>query len=365
MTKTAPNTSANIIKHYDLSKNNTMALSCTASHAVILDNADTLQDDISSAIKFAKQANLATLVLSGGSNVLLPSQLDALVLLPRLTGIDIICQDDTSISIQVACGENWHDFIKTCLNHGWYGLENLALIPGLVGASPVQNIGAYGVQVSDFIEKVIAFDLTCGTQRVFDNQACDFNYRHSFFKDNPNRYLISHVVFKLHKNTNQVLTNYGDLAQVAQAFAEQNARTAPHPIDVFHAVVQIRQAKLPDPAVLANCGSFFQNPIIAMADFTRLKASFADLPSYPIDDDFIKIPAGWLIDQAGLKGKGIAPILTHQKQALVLTNHAPHTATQDDIKTTQDFIIKTVQDKFGVTLVREPVWIDEKGKTPT
>lgn len=347
-----------VLNDYDLSKNNTMALSCIAKHAMILDDADTLADDISHAIDFAKANMLGMFVLSFGSNVILPSTLNTLVLLPRLLGIDVLSEDDDSVTLQVACGEHWHEFIQTCLSRGWYGLENLALIPGLVGACPVQNIGAYGVQVSDFITKVIAFDLGTGQRHEFDNTACDFDYRHSFFKDNPNRYLISHVVFTLHKDTNKVLTNYGDLAQVASDFAHQNARLTPHPTDVFHAVVQIRQSKLPDPTILANCGSFFQNPIIPMSDFVRLKENFTKLPSYPIDDNFIKIPAGWLIDQAGLKGKGIFPILTHEKQALVLTNHAPYTATQADILTAQNFIIKTVQDKFGVTLVREPVWVD-------
>ncbi len=335
-----------------------MALSCMARYALPLDDAKTLCDDIIFANNVAKEHGLPLFVLSGGSNVILPSKLHAMVLLPKLIGIDIINENDNDITVQVACGEHWHTFIQTCLNRGWYGLENLALIPGLVGACPIQNIGAYGIQVSDFIEKVIAIDLTSGKQCTFDNTDCHFDYRHSIFKDNPNRYLISHVIFKLHKNTDKVITNYGDLAQVAQHFANQNARPTPHPIDVFNAVVQIRQAKLPDPTVLANCGSFFQNPIIPMQDFIHLKEKFADLPSYPVNDDLVKLPAGWLIDKAGLKGKGIFPILTHQNQALVLTNHAPYVATQQDIKTAQDFIIMAVHDKFGINLVREPVWVD-------
>ncbi|MDO4897009.1 MAG: UDP-N-acetylmuramate dehydrogenase [Moraxella sp.] len=346
-----------ILSNHDLSHNNTMALSCTARHAMILDNTDTLSNDIATAIDFAKERDLSLFVLSYGSNVILPNQLNALVLLPRIKGIDVLQETDESITLQVACGENWHEFIQNCLDKGYFGLENLALIPGLVGACPVQNIGAYGVQVSDFITKVIAYDLMDGQRHEFNNSACDFNYRHSFFKDNPNRYLISHVVFRLHKDT-KTLTNYGDLSSQAQKFATQNGRNTPHPIDVFHAVIDIRERKLPDPTVLANCGSFFQNPIIPMSQFINLKKQFADLPSYPIDDKMVKIPAGWLIDKAGLKGKGIAPILTHDKQALVLTNHAPHTATQDDIRTTQNFIVNVVQDKFGVTLVREPVWVD-------
>lgn len=347
-----------ILANYDLSFANTMSLSCIGKYALILDNADTLCDDIVFANQFAQQHHLPLFALSGGSNVILPSTLHAVVLLPQLTGIDIVSESDSDITVQVACGEHWHTFIQTCLSRGWYGLENLALIPGLVGACPVQNIGAYGVQVSDFIEKVIATELATGERYEFANGECDFDYRHSFFKDNPDRYLISHVVFKLHKSTDKVLTNYGDLAQVAGDFAHQNARTTPHPIDVFHAVVQIRQSKLPDPVVLANCGSFFQNPIIPMTQFLSLKEQFANLPSYPVNDECVKVPAGWLIDQAGLKGKGVFPILTHEKQALVLTNHAPHTATQADILTAQNFIISTVQDKFGITLVREPVWVD-------
>lgn len=348
---------ADILNHYDLSHNNTMALSCTARHAMILDSSDTLADDIRHAIDFAAQHSLPLFVLSFGSNVILPNELNALVLLPRIKDIKVLDDNDDSVTLEVACGENWHEFIQACLDKGYYGLENLALIPGLVGACPVQNIGAYGVQVSDFITKVIAYGLTDGQRHEFEADACQFDYRHSFFKDNEGRYLISHVIFKLHKDECKTLTNYGDLSVMAQYFATKNSRDLPHPIDVFHAVIAIRESKLPSPAVLANCGSFFQNPIIPIVQFNALKAEFLDLPSYPIDDQVIKVPAGWLIDKAGLKGKGIAPILTHQKQALVLTNHAPYTATQHDIRTTQDFIVRTVQDKFGVTLVREPVWV--------
>ena len=351
-----------IYSDYNLSDKNTMALCCHASFAVALDNDSTLADDILSAIDFARNRNLSLLVLSGGSNVLLPTRLSAVVLLPKICGITVLDDSDTHVRISVAGGENWHDFIQTCLDSGWYGLENLALIPGLVGASPVQNIGAYGVQVSDFISEVIAYDLTDGTRQVFTSDECQFDYRDSFFKKNPNNYLISHVVFTLHKDPTCVLTNYGDLAVIAQDFATLQGRSTPTPQDIYHAVVQIRQNKLPNPAVLPNCGSFFQNPIIKLEQFTILKERHPELPSYPIDDTVIKIPAGWLIDQAGLKGKGVAPIFTHTEQALVLTNHAPHHATQADISAAQDFITQTVYDKFGVRLVREPVWVHADGR---
>lgn len=345
-----------ILNDYDLSHANTMALSCVARHAMILDDPKRFADDLAFAIAFAKRADLPMFVLSGGSNVILPSTLNALVLLPRLTGIDVVSQTDEHITLQVACGENWHGFVQTCLNRGYHGLENLALIPGLVGACPVQNIGAYGVQVSDFITNVIAYDLHTGQKHTFDASDCDFGYRHSVFKDNPERYLISHVGFTLKKD-HQVLTNYGDLSLMAQEFAQKNHHATPTPADVFCAVIKIRQSKLPDPVTLANCGSFFQNPVVSVAKFDALKAKFADLPSYLVDKDTVKLPAGYLIDKAGLKGKGVFPILTHQKQALVLTNHAPHRATAHDIQAAQDLITKTVQEMFDITLVREPVWV--------
>lgn len=342
---------------HDLSHHNTMALSSVADVAITLTDVA----DIMPALAHAKEHGLSPFVLSGGSNVLLPSRLHACVLLPRFLGVRVLDEDDSSISIEVAGGENWHAFVKTCLDKGWYGLENLALIPGLVGASPIQNIGAYGVQVSDFITQVIAYDLKTGDRIEFDNASCQFAYRDSFFKQQPNRYLIGHVVFKLYKHTDRVVINYGDLAHTAQTFAKTHERQDPHPLDVFDAVVAIRQSKLPDPDVLANCGSFFQNPVIPMEQFLALKAQFADLPSYPIDKNTIKIPAGWLIDKAGLKGKGIYPILTHEKQALVLTNHARQHATQDDILLAQNFIIDRIRAEFGVLLVREPVWVDKCG----
>lgn len=339
---------------YDLSHANTMALTSVATTALVL----TDETDIVPAITYLKNNDLSPFVLSGGSNVILPSQVSACVLLPKFTGITVLSETDKMVTIAVQAGEHWHTFVRTCLDKGWYGLENLALIPGLVGACPVQNIGAYGVQVSDFIDKVLAYDLTDGTRHTFDLPACQFDYRHSFFKDNPNRYLIAQVVFTLHKNPSKINAQYGDLAQVAQDFAIQNGRTTPTPHDVFDAVVHIRKAKLPNPATLPNCGSFFQNPIITKSDYGTLKTKFSDLPCYPVDEKCVKIPAGWLIDKAGLKGGGVAPILTHKNQALVLTNHAPHKASQDDILASQALIVDTVLDKFGVRLVREPVWID-------
>ncbi|OOR87014.1 UDP-N-acetylenolpyruvoylglucosamine reductase [Moraxella caviae] len=337
----------------DLSKYNTMALSCVADMAIEVQS----MDDIRYAHACAKDANLPIFVLSGGSNVLLPSALHACVILPKFDEFTVISEDETHVDIAAGAGLVWHDFIKQCLDKGWFGLENLALIPGLVGACPVQNIGAYGAQVSDFITKVIAYDLHTGETLTFDNAECQFAYRDSFFKQNPNRYIISQVQFRLHKDRSKTNISYGDLSAKAHELAMQNGNSAPQPQDVFTAVVAIRQSKLPDPALLPNCGSFFQNPIIAKSHYVKLLEQYADLPHYPAGDDTVKVPAGWLIDRAGLKGDGVAPILTHKNQALVLTNHAPHTATQTDIKTAQDFIICTIDERFGIALVREPVWV--------
>lgn len=333
---------------YDLTYLNTMALACHAKKAIVLNHKKKLD---------LLDKNKHYFILSGGSNVLLPKNLDSTVLLPRFKGISILEQSDDFVVIDVMAGENWHEFVVYTLSKGWYGLENLALIPGLVGASPIQNIGAYGVSVSDFIVGVTTYHLQIGQSQQITKKACQFGYRDSIFK-HTNQQLITSVQFKLHKNSKKVNVSYGDLSMVAKKYANSDTLTAHH---VMQAVMDIRTQKLPNPDDLPNCGSFFQNPIITIHQFNELKQRFVDLPSYPIDDKVIKIPAGWLIDKAGLKGGGIAPILTHKNQALVLTNHAKGLATQKHIKKSQDFIVKSVFERFGVTLMREPVWVNQDG----
>lgn len=340
----------------DLSKLNTMALSCQAAQVVTLTSEAALADFFAT---FDDKTPL--FVLSGGSNVLLPNYLDAVVLRPLIKGINTLSQSAKTIEIEVMAGENWHELVKFTVNQGWFGLENLALIPGLTGAAPVQNIGAYGVQLEDCLTHVHAFHLPSRSWKTLSKADCQFGYRDSIFKREPNTWIITKVGFKLHKDPSQVLTNYGDVATVAQSLAEKNDRNAPTPIDVMNAIIDIRQQKLPDPKVLANCGSFFQNPVIPQAQFDKLTVQFPNLPSYPMPNHQVKIAAGWLIEQSGLKGSGIAPILTHAKQALVLTNHAPFCATQNEVAAAQDFIIRQVFDNFGITLSREPVWVNSDG----
>lgn len=343
----------------DLSHSNTMALACAADSVVTLTDESQLDAFMASYADIINQKPL--FVLSGGSNVLLPAQLDAIVLQPKMRGITLVAQTDEYVDIEVMAGENWHDLVVHTVNQGWYGLENLALIPGLTGAAPVQNIGAYGVQLEDCMQYVRAYHLPTKTWHQLSTTDCDFGYRDSIFKRAPNTWLISCVGFRLHTDINKVLASYGDVQTVAQRYAEQQGRTQATPADVMQAIIDIRQQKLPDPKHLPNCGSFFQNPIISLEQFTQLQTTYPAIVGYPMPDNMVKVAAGWLIEQSGLKGGGIAPIVTHQHQALVLTNHTPYQATQDDVATSQKYIAMVVFEKFAIQLSREPVWVNTDG----
>lgn len=347
-------------KSGDLSHANTMALACMADCIVTLTDEAQLDSFIASYTKSAEDTQ-PLFVLSGGSNVLLPAQLNAIVLRPQMRGIAVIAQTQTYVDIEVMAGENWHDLIIHTVSQGWYGLENLALIPGLTGAAPVQNIGAYGVQVEDYLQYVRAYHLPSKTWHHLTTADCDFGYRNSLFKRAPNTWLISRVGFRLHLDPKRILASYGDVQTVAQHYAEQQGRLQPIPADVMQAIIDIRTRKLPDPKQLPNCGSFFQNPIISKAQFTALQATYPDIVGYSMPEMMVKVAAGWLIEQAGLKGGGIAPIVTHQQQALVLTNHAPYQATQDDVAQTQHYIAACVYEKFAIHLAREPIWVNADG----
>ena len=361
-----PTTSTNLkvnvplTKSVDLSHSNTMALACVADVVVTL--TDEAQLDAFMA-NYGKDAELTKplFVLSGGSNVLLPAHLDAIVLRPQMHGITMTAQTDSHVDIEVMAGENWHDLVMYTVAQGWYGLENLALIPGLTGAAPVQNIGAYGVQLEDCLEYVRAYHLPTQTWHHLTAADCQFGYRDSLFKRAPNTWLITCVGFHLHTDPSKILASYGDVQTVAQRYAEQQGRSQPNPADVMQAIIDIRQQKLPDPKQLPNCGSFFQNPIIPQAQFIALKAIHPTIVGYPMPDAMVKVAAGWLIEQAGLKGHGLAPILTHQQQALVLTNHSPYQATQADVAKAQQHIADIVHEKFAIELAREPVWVNADG----
>ncbi|MFW2176219.1 MULTISPECIES: UDP-N-acetylmuramate dehydrogenase [unclassified Moraxella] len=346
----------------DISHLSTMALQCHAKQWIRFEQLDEV------APTFARLAEqqLPFVILSNGSNTLLPAVLEAVVISPTLMGQHVIAETADSVTLEVMAGEPWHELVVSTVNQGWYGLENLALIPSWVGASPVQNIGAYGVQVEDVIESVTAFHIPTLTFHQLSRAECEFGYRDSRFKREVGQWLITSVTFNLHKNP-QVNINYGDVASVASEFAKLAGREQPTPVDTMNAIIQIRQSKIPETSELPNCGSFFQNPIVSQATAQALLADYPTLVHYPVKDhdgnptDNIKLAAGWLIDQAGLKGKGIAPILTHVHQALVLTNHAPYRATQADIERTMHYIQQVIIQKFGIELVPEPVWIESNG----
>lgn len=347
-------------KSVDLSHGNTMALACVADSVVTLTNEAQL-DSFMASYANNPEHKPSLFVLSGGSNVLLPAQLEATVLQPQMRGITMTAQTESYVDIEVMAGENWHDLVVYSVDQGWYGLENLALIPGLTGAAPVQNIGAYGVQLEDCLQYVRAYHLPTQTWHRLSLADCQFGYRDSIFKRTPNTWLISRVGFRLHTDASKILASYGDVQTVAQRYAEQKNRRQPTPADVMLAIIDIRQQKLPDPKQLPNCGSFFQNPIIPQTQFATLKEIYPTIIGYPMPDATVKVAAGWLIEQAGLKGGGITPIVTHQQQALVLTNHSPYQATQDDVATAQDYIAAHVYEKFAIQLSREPVWINADG----
>nr|WP_313974033.1 UDP-N-acetylmuramate dehydrogenase [uncultured Psychrobacter sp.] len=348
------------VQSADLSHSNTMALSCMADEVVTLTDEAQLDAFMANYEKEAAPTK-PLFVLSGGSNVLLPASLNAIVLRPQMRGVTVTAQTDDYVDIEVMAGENWHDLVMHTVAQGWYGLENLALIPGLTGAAPVQNIGAYGVQLEDCLQYVRAYHLPTQTWHQLTAADCEFGYRDSVFKRAPNTWLISRVGFRLHTDASRILASYGDVQTVAQRYAEQRGRSQPTPVDVMQAIIDIRQQKLPDPKQLPNCGSFFQNPIVPQAQFIALKAIHPTIVGYPMPDAMVKVAAGWLIEQAGLKGHGLAPILTHQQQALVLTNHSPYQATQADVAKAQQHIADIVHEKFAIELAREPVWVNADG----
>lgn len=352
---------AGILQQYavDLSHATTMALACTADSVVTIENEVQLDAFIDSYNTNGEKKPI--FVLSGGSNLLLPEQLNTIVLQPQMRGIEITAETGSHIEIEVMAGENWHELVTYTVNQGWYGLENLALIPGLTGAAPVQNIGAYGVQLEDYLQYVRAYHLPTQTWHTLSAADCEFGYRDSIFKRTPNTWLITRVGLRLHTDTNKILASYGDVQTVAQRYAKQHNRHQATPADVMQAIIDIRRQKLPDPKQLANSGSFFQNPIISQEQFASLQITYPAIVGYPMPDAMVKVAAGWLIEQAGLKGSGIAPILTHQLQALVLTNHMPYQATQKDVAAAQYHIAKLVYDKFAIRLSREPVWINADG----
>lgn len=330
--------------HFDLSAFNTMAMPSHAEYFVAVEN----EEQLVSAVKQAKKQQLALHILGGGSNVLCPSFIKGLVIKTDFQGVsvsDTVAEKGNNIDITVAAGENWHDLVVWSLQQGYYGLENLALIPGSVGAAPIQNIGAYGVEVSDRLVRVRWYDCDNDCFMEYDVNQCQLGYRDSIFKHVlKGKAIITQVVLRLTTTASPIIS----YAPLNRLFKNQQ----PTPQRVFDLVCEIRRSKLPDPKYIPNVGSFFKNPIISQVAYDTLIPAFPDLPGYPQDNKTVKVPAAWLIDHAGLKGAWVQMLKVHDQQALVLTN--PNEKGFEDVMAACNEISQVVWSTFGISLEAEP-----------
>ena len=286
-------------------------------------------------------------ILGGGSNVLLTQNIEIPVLKNEIMGISIVENNENHATIKVGGGENWHQFVLWALTQNLGGIENLSLIPGTVGASPIQNIGAYGVEVADVISRVHAYDMLNQQEVSFNPEECSFAYRDSIFKSSKykGQFFILEVEFKLHTNINEVNVSYGPIKNVLQ----EKGISTPNIQDVSQAVIEIRQSKLPDPAVIGNSGSFFKNPIVLKKVQEEIEEDYDYVPFYPVDNDtHVKIPAGWLIEQCGWKGKRVGNTGNYKHQSLIIVNHG--NATGAEIYDHAKNVRQSVKDEFGITL---------------
>jgi len=286
-------------------------------------------------------------ILGGGSNILLIRNIDALVIKMSIKGIKKIKEDENYITLHAGAGEAWHDFVMYCVDNGYAGVENLSLIPGTVGAAPMQNIGAYGVEIRDVVETVEAISTETGEARIFSREECHFGYRESIFKHElKGKYIITGVTFQL----NKIPVYHVEYGDIQKTLAEMGVKT-PSIKAVSDAVIFIRKSKLPDPAEIGNAGSFFKNPEIPQKQFDALKNYYPALPGYPATPTFVKVPAGWLIEQAGWKGFRDGAIGVHARQALVLVNYGGGEGEQ--IRLLSQKIQDSVEEKFGIRLSAE------------
>jgi UDP-N-acetylmuramate dehydrogenase len=290
----------------------------------------------------------SSLILGGGSNVLFTKDYNGLVIKDDLKGIAIVDETPQLITIKVQAGENWHQFVMYCVKNNYGGVENLSLIPGTMGAAPMQNIGAYGIEVKEVIKEVEAIDRNNGSVRVFSNEDCRFGYRESVFKQAlREKFFISSVTLTLTKNNHHLNTSYGAI----QDTLKQMNVIQPTIQSVSNAVIHIRQSKLPDPLVIGNAGSFFKNPSISLHQYEELKKMHPNIPGYISENQLVKVPAGWLIEQCDWKGKRINNVGVHSQQALVLVNYG--NAKGEELFQLAQRIQSSVKEKFDIDLTTE------------
>ncbi len=333
-----------IVRNISLQPFNTFAVAAAANYFAAIASSE----DLRTVLDDAAVAGQPRLILGGGSNILFTCDFDGLVLKNEIRGIQVVAEDEAHAWVRAGAGEDWDAFVRWTLQHQFFGLENLALIPGAVGASPVQNIGAYGVEVGDLLEQVDTIELASGARRCFHVSECALGYRTSIFKQPPrDRYFITSVTFRLRKRA-RLVTTYAD---VSRAITQEAAEplTAEKLSDIIR---RIRRAKLPDPAALGNAGSFFKNPVISTNRLETLTAEHPAMPHFPQADGRVKIAAGWLIEQCGWKSMRSGACGVYPHQALVLVNYGG--ATGSEILELARSITRSVKARFDVDLAPEP-----------
>jgi UDP-N-acetylmuramate dehydrogenase len=332
----------NFYSNYSLKQHNSFGIDVNAQYFAAFSTVDELKEGLD-----FKSKTQHTLILGGGSNVLFLKNFNGIILKNELKGIELIKEDAHHYYVKAAAGENWHLFVMHCIQHNYAGLENLSLIPGNVGASPMQNIGAYGVEIKDVFESLEAFNRNDLTTHVFSANDCAFGYRESVFKRKyKDQFVILSVTFRLKKRP-VFHTSYGAIGQELEKMKISELSIQA----ISQAVINIRSSKLPDPARIGNAGSFFKNPVIPIGQFTVLQHSYSNIPHYKVDDHHVKIPAAWLIDQCGWKGYRNNDAGVHQHQPLVLVNYG--NASGEEIYALSEKILENVKERFGIDLERE------------
>ncbi len=332
-----------ILSNRSLKTFNTFGIDVKAKSFISITNEDDLK------LVLSKNTSLPLFVLSGGSNMLLTKDVEALVIHMNIKGVTSEIKNDNEVWVTAKAGENWHDFVQLCIKNNWGGLENLSLIPGCVGSAPIQNIGAYGVELKDCFVSCKAIDKKTLKTISFDLESSQFGYRDSIFKnDAKDQYIITEVTFRLTTKNHQLKTSYG---AIENQLTSKNIKS-PSIEDISNAVIAIRKSKLPDPNKIGNSGSFFKNPIIEKSLYENLLKEFPEIPHYPISDTIVKVPAGWLIDKGGFKGFSMGNAAVHDKQALVLINKTGN-ASGIEILELAKFIQAAIQKKYSIYLEME------------
>lgn len=325
--------------NFPLKKYNTFGVDVTADSFFDVSTVDALKE-VLLGVK-----NEKCLILGGGSNILFKSNFSGVIIHPTIQGIQIVEEDNESVLLKVGAGVEWDSLVDYAVSHNYGGLENLSLIPGSVGASPIQNIGAYGVEAKDYIERVEGISINDLGVVSFNNSECKFGYRDSIFKNKlKGKVVVTHVYYRLTK-THKLVTHYGNLDVEVAKFGDRTIQ------NIRKAVIDIRNSKLPDPLELPNAGSFFKNPIVSIELVENLRQKYEHVPFYPVSESEVKLPAGWLIEQGGWKGRQIGNVGVHKNQALVLVNYA--NATGDEVLSLAQEIQKSIKQTFNVSLEME------------